>query len=360
MDDTSTTNHKKGERRSRRLNRGLTALLALALAPHSISLLAGSAKAQTKPGWQADVEVKKTAPGSKSKPAKPPASNLTVIERTGADGSTSQLKLVALLTTDGQQIDQGVIWRVYQAGADLGGKAKLVAENREASPALRLLPGNYTVNAAFGRANLTRKISLKAGSTATEQFVLNAGGLRVSASVTGKPVPQGSVTYAIFSDDRDQFSNRTAVMSGAKPGLIIRLNAGIYHIVSTYGDANARVEADVTVEAGKLTEATVAHQAAKAAFKLVMHTGGEALPDTHWLVQSPGGELVKESVGALPNHTFAPGSYQVVAKSGGRTYLRKFSLKDGEVANIEVLADGSGEAAPAAESAQPSLEIKNP
>ncbi len=73
----------------------------------------------------------------------------------------------------------------------------------------------------------------------------------------------------------------------AKPNVIIRLNAGIYHIVSTYGDANAKVEADVNVEAGKLTEATVSHSAARVTFKLVTRIGGEALPDTQWTVQTP-------------------------------------------------------------------------
>ncbi len=134
------------------------------------------------------------------------------------------------------------------------------------------------------------------------------------------PRRREAVTYAIFSDDRDQYRTANVVMGGAKPGLVIRLNAGIYHVVSTYGDANAKVEADVTVEAGKLTEAAVAHQAAKAAFKLVNRAGGEALPETHWTIQTQSGEIVKESVGALPSHLLAPGDYQIVAKSGGRLF----------------------------------------
>lgn len=306
----------------------------------------GAATAQTvqlaqAPDWQADIEVKKTAPARKpEKPAqaKPPA-NTTVIERGGdaAAGVQSIVKLVALLTADGQEIDEGLVWRIYQNGEGDDQKSKLVAEKREASPSLKLQPGDYTVNAAFGRANLTRRLSLKAGTNTTEKFVLNAGGLRVTASLSGKPAPEGSVTYAIYADDREQFSERTAVMTNAKPGLIIRLNAGIYHIVSTYGDANAKVVADVTVEAGKLTEAAVIHQAAKAAFKLVTRAGGEALPDTHWTIQTPNGELIKESVGALPTHTLAPGDYMVLAKAGGRIFQRAFSLKDGEVANVEVL-----------------------
>ena len=77
------------------------------------------------------------------------------------------------------------------------------------------------------------------------------------------------MSYDIFSGETDQQGNRTKVMSGARPGLIVRLNAGIYHIVSTYGDANATVRADINVEAGKLTEATVSHTGARVTFKLV-------------------------------------------------------------------------------------------
>jgi hypothetical protein len=295
--------------------------------------------------------------------------NTTVIERTGGDkGNTAPLKLVALLTDNGQQIDQGLIWRVFQTGAEPNAKSKLVMENREASPSLKLAPGDYTINAAFGRANLTRRISVKAGVAATEQFVLNAGGLRLSAILSGKPAPPGSVTYAVYSDDHEQFDSRTPVMANAKTGLIVRLNAGIYRLVSTYGDANAQVESDVTVEAGKLTEATITHAAGKATFKLVTRQGGEAIPDTHWSIQTADGQTVKESVGALPTHILAPGEYLVLAKSGGSIFSRKFLVRDGETTSVEVLineasaatgADAAAQSAPATDVA-PSFEIKTP
>ncbi|HMN37994.1 MAG TPA: hypothetical protein PKD49_09860 [Hyphomicrobium sp.] len=312
------------------------------------------------PDWSADIDVRKTEPAKPraKAPAKP--ANTTIIQRSGDAASTGngELHLVALLTADGQQIDEGVVWRVFQTtGAT---KPKLVTERREASPELRLQPGDYTINAAFGRANLTRKISVKAGAAATERFVLNAGGLRVNVSIAGKPAPEGSVTYAIYSDDREAVDGRGDIMTAAKPGLIIRLNAGIYHIVSTYGDANAKVEADVTVEAGKLTEASVVHQAAKAAFKLVTHEGGEALPDTHWTIQTQGGETVKESVGALPTHVLAPGDYTVLAKSGGHVFRRQFSVKDGEIVNVEVVAQGAGTSARSSEEPYPEPDFKNP
>ena len=78
-------------------------------------------------------------------------------------------------------------------------------------------------------------------------------------------------------------------MSGVKPGLVMRLNAGIYNVVGTYGDANAIARADVTVEAGKLTEATLTHAAAKVTFKLVARPGGDAIADTQWNVANAAG-----------------------------------------------------------------------
>ncbi len=350
-------------RRSRR-HVGL-ALIGLALAGSN----AVSQEAAPATPWPQEIEVEEAAPPavSPAPPAAAPANtktNTTVIERAGdgkaADGAPAQLRLVALLTDDGQQIDQGLIWRIYQSAAEPAGKTKLVAENREASPTLKLPAGDYTINASFGRAHITRKVSFKGGAPALEQFVLNAGGLRLTASVGGKPTPPDMVTYSIYSDDRDQFAHRTAIMAGAKPNLIMRLNAGIYRLVSTYGDANARVETDVTVEAGKLTEANLVHAAGKATFRLVARAGGEALPDTHWTLIAANGDIIKESVGALPTHTLAPGDYNVTAKSGGQFYKQPFAVKDGETVTVEVLRSGEGAAADGEIAIDPSLEIKSP
>ncbi|HVJ76728.1 MAG TPA: hypothetical protein VM620_02755 [Hyphomicrobium sp.] len=261
--------------------------------------------------------------------------NTTVIERGGKAGLPA-VRLVALLTGDGQQIDEGLVWRVFQT-LGRSGKAKLVLESHEATPLVNLPAGEYTINAAFGRANLTRKIKVKAGGPPYEAFILNAGGLRLSAMIDGKPAPPGTVSYSIFADEHDQFDSRSLVIGGAKPNLIIRLNSGIYRIVSQYGDANAKIEADVTVEAGKLTETTVTHTGGKATFKLVMRSGGEAVPDTRWTIQTAEGEPVKESVGALPTHVLAPGKYIVTASSAGHLFKSDFEIHDGDIKDVEVL-----------------------
>ncbi len=245
-----------------------------------------------------------------------------------------------MLTADGQRIDKGLVWRIYQGRSTPDAKSTLLNTYRDATPLVRLEPGDYVVNAAFGRAHLTRRISVKPGAPApdVEQFVLNAGGIRVKAMLGNKPAPPGSVTYTVYSD-RDQTDNRTVILSGAKPGLIVRLNAGIYNITSSYGDANSIVRSDITVEAGKLTEATLVHSFAKATFKLCKKAGGEALPDTQWEIQTQQGDTVKESVGALPVHILAPGSYIAIARSARKTFRRDFTVRDGEIVQVEVVSE---------------------
>lgn len=306
----------------------------------------GSAGGAPGDGWSTGV-----APGIEANPspaiAAPPANpqdgNVTVVPRDpglqGKDGAgRAPVQLVALLTADGQRIDQGLVWRIYKEDQSSARGSAPLSTLRESSPTVELAPGTYIVNAAFGRAHLTRRIKVDAPATVplTEQFVLNAGGLRVTAMVGGKPAAAGTVHYAIYTD-RDQTDNRRLVMPTAKPDLIIRLNAGIYHIVSTLGDANAVVRSDVTVEAGKLTEATLVHTFARATFKLVTRAGGEAIPGTEWSVQTPEGQTVKESVGALPTHTVAPGNYVVIAKSQGKAYRKDISLLDGQSTQVELV-----------------------
>lgn len=261
-------------------------------------------------------------------PAVPPAA-------AGPAVGQGSVLLQALLTDDGQPIDQGLVWRVFAGKVEPGARPKLLATFREPSPTLRMPAGDYVVNVAFGRANLTRRVSLKSGEGPSERFVLNAGGLRVVADVGGRPPPANTVTFQILADDAA--GNRSSIITGVKPGLVVRLNAGIYQVVSTYGDANATVRADVTVEAGKLTEAAISHQAARVAFKLVAQTGGDAVPDTQWSIQTMTGEIVKESVGAIPTHTLAPGTYAAIAKRGGRSWRRDFLIRHGETVQVEVV-----------------------
>ncbi|MDK1480839.1 hypothetical protein QN226_19260, partial [Sinorhizobium sp. 6-117] len=122
---------------------------------------------------------------------------------------------------------------------------------------------------------------------------------------------------------------------------VIRLNAGTYHVVSDYGSVNAVIRADIQVEAGKLTEATIQHRAAKLTLKLVSEAGGEAIADTAWSILTSSGDVVSESVGAFPTLVLAEGSYTAVARNKDKIYQRDFAVKAGVNTDVEVLLNGN-------------------
>jgi hypothetical protein len=328
-----------GELKHSRLGACPRGLVCLAFA----LVLAGAAHAQDGSEWNIGTQLRGAFPPDTGRAAPAPAvpgptlpANTTVVPRApGADATkatSAQVSLVALLTADGQRIDQGLVWRIYAETPGHKVPSKLLMTKREASPTVSLEPGEYTVNAAFGRADITRKITVAPGVAANEVCSISGPrqGSRRWRQAAGK---HGRLRH--LSGSATRFAGFWAV----RPKIVNRLNAGIYRIVSKYGDANAMVEADVTVEAGKLTEATMAHSAARVTFKLVTRAGGEALPDTQWTVQTPDGQVVMQSVGALPTHILAPGTYSVMAKSGDRAFKRDFTLANGEVAQVEVLIE---------------------
>lgn len=287
--------------------------------------------------WLAQPPALAQSPGQEQLP-----SNTTMVPRSPAAGRTSaapgQLSLVAYLTDTSPAITQGLVWRVFRDSAGPDGRPQLVSTHKEPNPTLRLDPGTYSINVALGRANLTRKIAVAGEQTAREKFVLNAGGLRiVPVLATGERASEKLVSFDVESDERDEYGQRTKIVAGAKTGLVLRLNAGIYSIVSTYGDANAVARADVSVEAGKLSEVTLTHPAAQVSFKLVTREGGDAIADTQWSVANAQGDTVKESSGALPSHILAPGTYVARAKHAGRLFRRDFAVKAGDNVLVEVI-----------------------
>jgi Mg-chelatase subunit ChlD len=247
----------------------------------------------------------------------------------------------AQVSEQGPRLQSGLTWRVYAAKAAPDGNGyKLLSTHREAMPTAALLPGEYLVNAAYGLSNLTKKIKVESGRSLEETFVLNTGGLKLAAVLpSGETLPESAVRFDILSDEEDQFGNRQTILHNAKPGVVIRLNGGAYRIESLYGDANAVVRADVTVEPGKITEATIKQTGSKTTFKLVQSLGGEALADTKWTILTSAGDVVKENAGALPSYILAPGSYAVVADHSSLSYSRKFSIEAGDAKQVEVVVD---------------------
>ena len=89
------------------------------------------------------------------------------------------------------------------------------------------------------------------------------------------------------------------------------------------------MRADLRVEPGQLTDATLYHRAAQISFKLVSEPGGEAIADIEWTVKTAAGETVFTDLGAFPATVLAEGDYLVLAKRGEDVFNREFQVQPG-------------------------------
>ncbi len=253
-------------------------------------------------------------------------------------GVLGTVTIDARLIDGGPPIPSGVVWRVFGSQPMSDGKLRLVGEAEGGAVTLKLRPGNYMVHAAYGHAGLAKKVTVTDVSS-SDTMTLNAGGLRLTALVgDDQPLPANEVNFDIYAPDDTGPAERVLLVEHAPPSHVISLNAGIYHVVCHYGDANAVVRADIKVEPGKLTEAAVYQKAARLTLKLVEEHGGEALANTSWSVMTPAGDSIVESVGAFPSVVLAAGDYTAVAKHNDNVFRRDFTVEAGINRDVEVLA----------------------
>ncbi len=247
------------------------------------------------------------------------------------------LSLSARYGKDLPVINNGLVWRVFADRPDETGTFKLIREDRGATPNIVLPPGGYVVHVAFGLVSAVRSVTLKA-ETDRESFLLPAGGLRIEGRVGTSKIPQNQISFAIYKGSQFEVGERAPLVPNVSPGDVVLVPEGTYYIVSNYGDANSVVRSDIRVQAGKLTDVTITHRAAVITLKLVSDKGGEALANTAWSVITPGGDVIKESIGAFPRVILAEGEYRAIAKNEGKMYERPFKVVNGVDGEIEVVA----------------------
>ncbi|MEG9524732.1 MAG: hypothetical protein MIL41_02980 [Hyphomicrobiales bacterium] len=247
----------------------------------------------------------------------------------------AQLSLSALLSGPGTPLRQGLAWRVYEDRGD-GTKPSIIARSGEAEPHFTLAPGTYVATVTYGFASASKRIVM-GGQPTTETLRVAAGALKLSGAVGDQKIPPAQVLFSVFVPVGTNSEGRL-VRSGIKTGELLRLPEGTYHVVSTYGESNAIQRADLRVENGKVTEATLNHRAATVTLKLVAAAGAEAFAGTAFSVLTPGGDTIREAIGAFPQVTLAEGDYVLIARHDGQVYTREFKVESGLDRDIEVVA----------------------
>jgi hypothetical protein len=238
---------------------------------------------------------------------------------------------------DSPPIAGGLTWRVFSGRPDQSRMYRLVKEDKAAAPTFILPAGSYVVHVSFGLASAAKAVQLRS-ETVREVFELPAGGMRMEGRVGDVRIPPGQITFDIFKGSQFDTAERRPIAQNVITGDVVLVPEGTYYIVSNYGDGNAVVRSDVRVQAAKLTDIVVTHRAAVITLKLVSESGGEALANTQWSVLTPGGDVIKESIGAFPRVVLAEGDYRAIARNEGKTFERDFKVINGVDGEIEVLA----------------------
>ena len=241
----------------------------------------------------------------------------------------------AVFAGSNEPIRSGLVWRVYEDRGDAS-QPNIVGRSSNPGPSFTLSPGNYIVHVTYGFASASKRISVQRGSL-NERLAINAGALQLKGAVGESPIPPNRVSFSVYVPEAQNSEGRL-VIADAKANDMIRLPEGTYHVVSTYGDANAIMRSELKVESGRVTEATLNHRAATVTLKLVGSAGGEAFAGTAFSVLTPGGDVIREAIGAFPSVTLAEGEYVLIARHEGKVYTREFKIESGLDRDIEIIA----------------------
>lgn len=245
------------------------------------------------------------------------------------------ITLSAVIKENGTVVPDGLIWRVFDTKTDETGELALLFRSEEASPSLSLPPGEYVVHASYGRAQSSDALSVVLGQN-FKTIVLDAGALRLKSAVTTQiEILPEQLKFDVYAEGSE--GGQVPVVLNIEQNELVYLNAGIYQVVSRWGEQNAIVRADIRVEPGQITEATLFHNAAQVSLSLVSSAGGEAIADVDWQVQNQAGETIYTHLGAFPSAVLAEGEYMVFAQSGDQVYNRPFQVQAGRPIKIEVL-----------------------
>lgn len=242
----------------------------------------------------------------------------------------------AKLTEKGSPIERGLTWRIFGNVPGADGKLPLVAASKGGTSSFSLPAGTYLVHAAFGRAGATKRVSI-GGTGISETFVLDAGGLQLSATAEGKEIPAKHLRFSIYGIDKNEENERELIAQNIAADRIVRLSTGVYHVVSYYGKINATIRADLEVNAGEVTKAVLQHRGAEIRLKLVSKAGGVPVANTAWTVLAEQGAKVFESQSNAPSLVLAEGRYEASVRNGDEVYVHNFEVKAGQNADVEVL-----------------------
>lgn len=242
------------------------------------------------------------------------------IVRPGSEG----VELTARLSEEGGRIERDISWRLRDStGAIVFDRTISIAE-------IKIPPGEYTVEAIYGSAGFSQRVSVLEANRLYVSFILDVGGIRILPRLKGMGLPTAQPQSLVYSLSGHNKGQLIAISNIA--GEVLRVPAGDYRIESRFAAGNAVAVTDVKVKPGKMSALEINHMAGLARLSYV----GAARDDITWMVTSYQGERLLNIQGPSADVVLKPGSYSATAKVGDKVLTSYFIIAEGQERTIEL------------------------
>lgn len=288
--------------------------------------------------------VRKVAPGNyyiETKVGKIVASTETEV----VEGKLNTAKIVldagllsvkALPSEDGAPLKQAYIY-VYETEQAVDGKRKQVTAGNQRN-IFTLSAGKYFVTAKLEKAQVSETVKIVAGQKTDLVLILGSGILKVDALSEEGGEPMKDAYIYIYESEQAVDGKRKQITAGNQRNKFT-IPAGTYFVTAKVG--KAVVGREITIEAGKMTEAQIILGVGALKVSAIPAEGAKPLKGAYITIfeneKALDGSRANVTAGNTRNTFKLPaGNYYVVAKAGKAQASTEIEVKAGKLVESSI------------------------
>ncbi len=297
----------------------------------------------------AEVAEVVAAPAPEPAPAPPPVVVTEPAPEPEPQAEFQGVRLVPLMSADGEVITEGVSWKILAPEVDFEGKREQRASHyKKGTITESLAVGKHLVQIDYGDVHRQETIEVLRGDGETFEFVLDAALVRVNATLAEGTPALGSVSWNVVGDpDFDGNRPRIATQYKGPADHMFILPAGTHHLIASHGDASR--EETFTFEPGERKRISISLEAAQVRMFGTLTEGGEPVNGVSWSFYDPEKDFdgnqkrIATQYKAGPGHTFTlpAGTHQLVADHGSIKRTLPFTVTAGERKQVSIDLKGA-------------------
>lgn len=242
---------------------------------------------------------------------------------------TGRVELSATTGAQAAAIDD-LIYTIFEDDPESPNGRREVARSHAREAKFVLPAGTYYVSARSGDADVRQRIAVSVGETVKRSLTLNLTPLNLSAIVAGAPATAAQgIVYRINRADGD----KARVARAVGPNAAFVLPPGRYTVEATLAAYPLSATQDMTLEAGKQTDAALTIEGGRVTFKA---PGDVPTSDVFWEVVDASGRSLWRKTGVEAETLLAPGRYKVRFEAQSHHRETEFEIRAGETKLVEI------------------------